>query len=111
MVYEQSKKKCISPGGFEMCDNKKTIYIREIKDRKTIDKEVISSKTGNLLTRTQTTHKMKWVPIGTFCSSCLNIDYYPSWLKANKKKYEWIRHENKKRKIITHEERLLGSGR
>ena len=47
-------------------------------------------------TRTQTTHKMKWVPIGTFCSTCLNIDYYPSWLKANKKKYEWIRHENKK---------------
>ena len=99
MVYEQGKKKCITPGGWEHCYDRKTLYIRAIKDKNTIEKDVISQKTGNLLRRTETTHKMKWVSIGTICPACLNIDYYPDWLESNKEEYDLQRKENENRKI------------
>ena len=88
MVYEQSRKRCKSSGGWETCQNEKTVYIREIQDRSLVNKKVLSWRTGEKVTRQRTTHKMKWVRIGRFCPVCLNIDYDPYWLKENKKEYE-----------------------
>jgi hypothetical protein len=82
-----------------MCTDQKTIYIREIKDRDLRDKEVLSCKTGEKVTRLRTTHKMRWVRIGRFCPVCLNIEYDSDWLEENKKEYEWLRQDNKGRKI------------
>ena len=105
MVYEQSKRRCITANGWEMCYNTKTIYIREIKDKSYAEKKVTSYRTDKKDTKIRTTHKMKWVPIGTFCPVCLNIDYYPSWLETNKKENDELRERMKERKTMSLEER------
>ena len=91
MVYEQSKKRCKSPGGWETCQHEKTVYIRAIQEKGWANKEVRSWRTGEKVTRPRTTHKMKWVRIGRFCPVCLNIDYDSDWIEENKKEYEELR--------------------
>lgn len=92
MVFEKPRKPCINKNWFtgkeQLCNSSdsKTIYIREIKDREPLDKEVKTSY-GTTESRTFTKHKMRWVKVGTFCLLCHNINYDPAWLESNKKEH------------------------
>ena len=90
MVFEKTRKPCMSTGygnKYRSCANwdSKTIYQRDIIDRSYAMKEVKRWGSDEKVTRLRTTHKMRWVKVGTLCSICLNIDYDSDWLEENKK--------------------------
>jgi hypothetical protein len=92
MVFEETKRPCMSTRylddtKYQSCGNwhSKTIYQREIIDRSHALKEVKRWGSNEKVTRYRTTHKMRWVKVGTLCSICLHIDYDSDWLEENKK--------------------------